>query len=181
VKLNTKHRFFPVILITAVVAGSVALLTATDAFTRETIEAQKQEEIKGMLTEMFPDMSRFAFEDDIYTVYSDGDKLGYAFIAIGKGYSGDIEILVGLEDQATVKGIIIITQTETPGLGTRIAESFFADQFAGLTIDEVAFTEQGGEIDAITGSTISSTAVVKAIRDTALEKIQLIEAGEEGE
>ena len=181
-KLNTTHKFFPVILITAVVAGSVALLTATDIFTRETIEAQKEEEIRGMLSEMFPDMSRFTFEDDIYTVHSDGDKIGYAFLAIGKGYGGNIDILVGLEpDVNTVKGITIISQTETPGLGTRITESFFAEQFSGLTIDEVAFKEHGGEVDAITGSTISSTAVVKAIRDTALEKIQLLEAGEEAE
>jgi electron transport complex protein RnfG len=162
---------FPIVLLTIVVAVCVSLLTYVDSITRDRIRAQEDEAIKVMLTEMFPEMSRYDFEDDIYTVYSDGSKLGYAFLAIGKGYGGDINILVGLTDETTVKGIKIVSQEETPGLGTRITEPFFTDQFAGLDISEVALSRDGGKIDAITSSTISSSAVVEAVKNTALEKV----------
>ena len=171
---NALKNAFPVILLTIVVAIAVTLLTFTDRLTRDTIEAQEEQKIQDMLSEMFPDMSRYDFENEIYTIYSDGDKLGYAFIAIGKGYGGDINILVGLEDETTIKGITIISQEETPGLGTRITESPFINQFIGLNIEDVALSRDGGQIDAITSSTISSAAVVDAVRTTAMEKVKLL-------
>jgi electron transport complex protein RnfG len=171
-------KAFPVILLTVVVAISVTLLTFTDRLTRDKIEYQKEQKIQSMLFEIFPNMSRYDFENDIYTIYSDGAKIGYAFLAVGKGYGGDIDILVGLEDETTIKGISIVSHSETPGLGSRITESFFTDQFTGLSIDEVALKRNGGEVDAITGSTISSRAVINAVRETAMEKVKLIEESE---
>jgi len=179
VKANTLKKIFPVVLITAVVFASVALLNWTDSITRGKIEYQKEQQIQSMLTEMFPNMSKYTFEDDIYTIYSDGAEVGYAFIALGKGYGGNIDILVGLEDEATIKGIIIISHSETPGLGSRVAERSFTDKFAVLNIADVALSRDGGQIDAITGSTIGSRAVVDAVRATAMEKVKLLKGGEE--
>jgi len=175
---STLKNAFPIILLTIVVAVCVSLLSYVDSLTREKISAQEDEAIKSLLTEMFPEMSRYEFKNEIYTVYSDGDKLGYAFLAVGKGYGGDINILVGLSDEITVKGIKIVSQTETPGLGSRITEPFFTDQFAGVAINNVALSRDGGKIDAITGSTISSSAVVDAVRDTAMEKVKQLEGGD---
>ncbi len=175
---STLKNAFPIILLTIVVAVCVSLLSYVDSLTREKISAQEDEAIKSLLTEMFPEMSRYEFKNEIYTVYSDGDKLGYAFLAVGKGYGGDINILVGLSDETTVKGIKIVSQTETPGLGSRITEPFFTDQFAGVAINNVALSRDGGKIDAITGSTISSSAVVDAVRDTAMEKVKQLEGGD---
>jgi len=172
VKVKTLMGVFPVIFITVVVFASVGLVTWTDSITRDKIEEQKEQQIQSMLKEMFPSMSEYTFEDDIYTIYSDGAGVGYAFLAVGKGYGGDIDILVGLEDETTIKGITIISQSETPGLGSRIAESSFASKFAGLNIDDVALKQDGGQIDAITGATISSGAVVDAVRVTAMEKVK---------
>jgi len=175
---STLRKLFPVIVLTAVVAISVGLLSLTDSLTRSKIEAQEEAKIQTMLSEMFPDMSRYDLEDDIYTIYSDEGKVSYAFIAIGKGYGGDINIMVGLEDENTIKDITIISQVETPGLGTRITESFFTDQFAGISIDDAAEKRDGGQLDAITGSTVSSAAVIEAVRDTAMEKVKLIKERE---
>lgn len=172
-------KAFPVIVLTAVVAISVTALTYTDRLTRGEIEAQKEAETASMLAEMFPEMSRYGFADDIYTIFSDGDVVGYAFIATGKGYGGDIVILVGLEDEDTLKGITIISNEETPGLGTRIAEPSFTEEFNNLSIDEVALSEEGGEVDAITGSTVSSVAVIDAVKAAAMEKVKLIKTGKE--
>ena len=163
---------FPIIFITVVVFASVGLVTWTDSITRDKIEEQEKQQIQNMLEEMFPSMSEYIFEDDIYTIYSDGAGVSYAFLAVGKGYGGDIDILIGLEDETTIKGITIISQSETPGLGGRIAESSFAGKFAGLNIGDVALKQNGGQIDAITGATISSGAVVDAVRTTAMEKVK---------
>jgi len=178
---STLKNAFPIILLTIVVAVCVSLLTYVDSLTRGRIEAQEEEKVQNMLSAMFPEMSRYEFKDDIYIIYSNSDEVGYAFIAIGKGYGGDINILVGLEDETTIKGITIIPPvTETPGLGSRIAESSFTDMFRGLNIADVALRRDGGQIDAITGSTISSSAVVDAVRTEAMEKVKLLKDSEEG-
>jgi electron transport complex protein RnfG len=117
-------------------------------------------------------MSKYTVEEDIYTIYSNGAEIGYALEAVGKGYGGDIDILIGLKDETTVKGITIISQGETPGLGSRISESSFISEFAGLNIEDIALKQDGGQIDAITGATISSKAVVNTVRTEAMEKVQ---------
>jgi len=178
VKVKTLKGVFPIIFITVVVFVSIGLVTWTDSITTDKIEEQKEQQIMSRLKEMFPSMSEYTFEDDIYTIYSNGAGVGYAFLAVGKGYGGDIDILIGLEDETTIKGITIISQSETPGLGSRIAESSFASKFAGLNIGDVALKQDGGQIDAITGATISSGAVVDAVRTTAMEKVKSLKERE---
>ena len=60
-------------------------------------------------------------------------------------------------------------------MGARITESAFTDRFIGENITDVALRQNGGEIDAITGATISSRAVVDAIRATVMEKVKSLE------
>ncbi len=171
-KVKALVGVFPIIFITVVVFASVGLITWTDSITADRIEWQKEQKIQAMLKEMFPSMSEYTFEDDIYTIYSNGAGVGYAFLAVGKGYGGDIDILVGLEDETTIKGITIISQSETPGMGSRIAESAFTSTFAGLNISDVVLKKDDGQVDGITGATISSRAVVDAVRTTAMEKVK---------
>lgn len=179
-KNNTLKGLFPIIFITIVVLISVSLLTLTDIITRDKISLQAELKIQIMLEEMFPSMTQYNLDSntEIYTIYTDGQKTGYAFLAKGKGYGGEIRILVGLEDETTVKGIKIITQSETPGLGTRIAESPFIDLFSGITINDISLRKDGGQIDSITGATISSVAVINAVREEALRKVQLLNESE---
>ncbi len=177
-KADTLKKVFPIISITVVVFIAVTLLGLTDTVVRPRIEWQKEQKIQDMLKEIFPDMTEYTLEDDIYMIYSDGAEIGFAFLAVGKGYGGNIDILVGLENETTVKGVTIISHLETPGLGARVTESSFRDQFAGLNIDDVALKRDGGQIDAVTGATISSGAVVDAVRATAMEKVKSLEKRE---
>ena len=121
--------------------------------------------------------ARYTFEEDIYIVFAEEAVVGYAYLASGKGYGGYIDILVGLEDETTLRGISIIRHSESPGLGAKITENEFRDQFIGLEIDDVELEYDGGQIDAITGATISSKAVADAVRTTAIEKIKEIFGG----
>lgn len=166
---NIFKRLYPVILVTLIVLVSAVLLGFTYDITREKIAEQEVAQVRGMLKEMFPNMTSLTLENDIYVVLENDTTIGYGFVAVGKGYGGEISILVGLENKTTVKGIVIISQNETPGLGSRVAEEPFTSQFAGVDIDDVRLD---GEIDAITGSTISFTAVVEAVRNAALEKAE---------
>ena len=177
-KLKTLRGVFPIIFLTIVVFLSVGLVTCTNSITEDKIEGQKGQQVQGMLEEMFPSMSEYTSEDDIYTIFSDGVKIGYGFLTVGTGYGGDIDILIGLEDETTIKGITIIVQNETPGVGSRITESSFTSKFAGLNIDDVALKQDGGQVDAITGATISSRAVVDAVRTAAVEKVQSLKERE---
>jgi len=175
VKADTLKKIFPIISVTIVVFIAVTLLGLTDTVVRDEIEWQKEQKIQRMLKEIFPDMTEHTLEDDIYMIYSNEAEIGFAFLAVGKGYGGLIDILVGLENETTIKGVTIISHLESPGLGARITESLFRDQFVGVNIADVALRQKGGEIDAVTGATISSGAVVDAIRATVMEKIKSLE------
>jgi len=85
------------------------------------------------------------------------------------GFSGKIELIVGMLMDGTITGYKIVDQRETPGLGTKIAEDRFVRQFIGLDIADRTYRlrRDGGEIDAITGATISSRAVVEAVEKAA--------------
>lgn len=173
-RANILRKLSPIMFITLVVLISVTLLAVTENFTSAQLHRQVAEKIE----DIFLEMTDYDFENDIYILYADGDKIGYAFLAVGSGYGGEISILVGLEDAETIKGIIIVSHQESPGIGSMITESDFTDKFVGLNIDDVALRQEGGQIDGITGATISSKAVIDAVRETAMEKVRLIEQGD---
>lgn len=171
----------PILVLTIVVCASVVTLALTDDVTRDKIEEQKLIEIQNSLTEQFPDMTSFVYDEDIevYTIYTGDDTtsenvIGYSFESSGSGYGGSIDILVSLKDLETINGISIINHMETPGLGAKIVESSFTEQFKDVAIKDVKLRKDDGQIDAISGATISSIAVVKAVQDTALEKVALL-------
>ena len=171
-KVKALSEFYPILAVTVVVFIAVAILAGMDSLTRDMIEYQKELKVQRMLNEIFPDMTSYISEDDIYIISADGTEIGFAFLAVGKGYGGDIDILVGLEDETTLKGIAVIAHAETPGLGDKILNPDFTDRFVGVDITDVAVPDEGGKIDAITGSTISTKAVIDAVRTTAMEKVK---------
>jgi len=71
---------------------------------------------------------------------------------------------------------VIVSNTETPGLGSRIEEDFFTNRFEGLSVSDVKLSKEGGKVDAITGATISSKAVTDAVQRGLEEKIEQIKA-----
>ena len=171
------NKAYPIIFLTIIVAISVILLVVVNNITSPVVEARRMEEITGNLEKIFPGIDKYELKDEIYFIYGkDGEKLGYAFTASGSGYGGVIDILVGLNSNFEIEGVSIISQTETPGVGARITESSFTDQFKGLTINDIALKSGGGKIDAITGATISSNAVVSAIRDRMSEVLDTLES-----
>ena len=84
----------------------------------------------------------------------------------GKGFGGNVYLMVGFYLDGTMAGYEVLNHQETPGLGSKIAENKFMSQFRNLYLSEnsLALRSHGGEIDAITSATISSKAVLDAVK-----------------
>ncbi len=94
-------------------------------------------------------------------------KIGIVFKIAPQGYGGPIPIWVGLGTDTIIQKIFIEADElkETPGLGTQVVESSFQEQFTKRAVNELKLSQDTKGIQAITGATISSRAVVNGIRD----------------
>jgi Na+-translocating ferredoxin:NAD+ oxidoreductase subunit G len=104
---------------------------------------------------------------DIFPAYKDHKLWAVAFEVTGKGYGGDIGVIVGIDIAAEkLLGIGITAHKETPGLGARIREQGFRKGFAGLGLSgAVQVKADGGAVDAVSGATISSRGVCAAVTE----------------
>jgi Na+-translocating ferredoxin:NAD+ oxidoreductase RnfG subunit len=179
VKANRFKIFYPMIFVITVVAIMLTLLAFTEGFTRAALQSHQDQKTLEMLKEIFPKASFYTLEDDIYIIYNSGrNEIGYAFYAEGWGWVSKIVILVGLEDKETIKGIIVVSQYETPSYWNLLVKSNFFDQLNGLKIEDCKlkhpYIEGLGQVEGVTGATVSSRAVVDIVREAALEKIESI-------
>ena len=102
----------------------------------------------------------------VFPAISGGKLTGVAFETFGKGYGGPIGVMVGFTtDGSKLAGIGITTLKETPGLGARAVEPEYRDQFKGHSTQSIALKKQGGDIEAISGATITSTGTVAAVNE----------------
>ena len=170
-------KIYPLVFLVIIVLISVSLVMVIGNITQAKIAEQRDAEILKELNIIFPEMTDYKFLQDFYEIY-DGEKIvGYAFTVKGKGYGGDINILAGIDKNYNIKSITILSNTETPGLGTRIEEAAFTGQFRGLALQDISLSKDGGKIDAITGATVSSKAVTDALRGQMEEIIGIIKNG----
>ena len=98
---------------------------------------------------------------------SAGSTLGYVITVTTKeGYGGDIQFTMGITNEGTLNGISLLSIAETPGLGMR-AEEVLKPQFGGKSAGKYEYTKTGAvaenQIDAISGATITTNAVVNGV------------------
>lgn len=100
-----------------------------------------------------------------YITKKGADPTGVVFVVTGVGYGGTIDLMLGLTLEGTITGIQVLKHSETPGLGAKITEEKFLKQFPSKNIQNTKWSmkKSGGDIDQISGATISPTAVVTAI------------------
>lgn len=154
-----------------------SLLAGVNFFTSAKIIAQSLEEEEASLKEVMPECTHFepvkAAENILYYKAFDKNKTltGVAFKAYGKGYSSSIETMVGMRKDGTIISIKILSQNETPGLGSQVTGPAFRAQFRDKNIPDL------DKVQAITGATISSRAVIDSVRAKAQEIKSLIKDG----
>lgn len=169
-----ENKFYPVIFLAIIVFVAVVLLMYVNNITAPKIIQQREAKIVAQLENIFPEMDEYEFVDEIYIVIKNNETIGYTFIAKGRGYGGEISTLVGIDKDFAIRQITVLSNTETPGLGTRITLTSFYDQFKGLRSPDVVLSRDGGKVDAITGATISSRAVTDSVKKVMDEKIEII-------
>ena len=103
---------------------------------------------------------------EIYPAYLDSVLVGTAVIGSStKGFSGLIKIMVGFTPDGTIKNLVVLDQKETPGLGTKMKDEKYIQQYRDKNPSNFNFKvkKDGGKIDALTGATISSRAFSEAV------------------
>jgi Na+-translocating ferredoxin:NAD+ oxidoreductase subunit G len=103
---------------------------------------------------------------EVYPAKNDGTIIGYAVNTYtNNGFSGNITLMAGFKPDGTIINISVLEQKETPGLGTKMTEPEFKDQFNNKNPAdfELKVIKDGGTVDAITAATISSRAFCDAV------------------
>ena len=103
---------------------------------------------------------------EIYPARNDGELTGYAVKTYSNdGFSGYIGIMAGFNPDGSIYNISVLEQKETPGLGTKMTDPAFNDQFKGKNPEQFTLKvkKDGGQVDAITAATISSRAFCDAV------------------
>jgi len=149
-------------IVTLVASLALAL---TNHYTIERIEMEKELAIKRSLNNVII-ANLFSEEDKYYDAYDEDEKLVGRVLKVGVlGYSSVINALVGIDLGNKITGIDVVSHEETPGLGANIEKEDFLMQFIGKVEDEIKLKKDGGEIDGITGATISSRAITDGVRE----------------
>lgn len=123
---------------------------------------------------------------ELYKVLDENKSvIGYSLAHSGNGFQGKIRMMIGLSpDLEKITAIEILEQVETPGLGTKVTENKFRDQFKELDSSPLVEWVKGvapskpNQIQAVTGATISSKSVVAIVNDGISKAKQLRDKGE---
>ena len=132
--------------------------------------AQDFEQVKDVKT----DNSKGVEVSEIYEAKdASGNTVGYTLKVLPSGYGGTIELMVGIDSaNGQVSGINVVSNSETAGLGAKATNPEFSDQYKGKPLEELSVLKNGTpgdtEIKAISGATITSTAVTNGV-DAAIE------------
>ncbi len=173
-----------VIVLTVICSSSGFLLAYVHDVTREPREYQlikfvKEPSIKAVLSDYDNDpvkervMVTLGKDDKgqpitkaVFPARKGGKVVGLAYDGTAAGYKGPIDVMVGLTPEGKLTGVSVMTQKETPGLGAKIVEPAFTDQFKGQDMSgELKMASEGGKISAISGATVSSVATVEAVKN----------------
>ncbi len=177
--MKTSYKMFIVLTLVTILSGG--LLSALNNVTEPRIKEHRANELKAAIADVLPahdyydEISKGPMILYVGKTKSDSKTVGIATRLIGSGFQGKISIMVGIKPDFTkLTGFKVLEQLETPGLGTKIVEDpsnkskpfWFPEQFIGLTfkpsitvIKNIKPTKPN-EIQAISGATISSKAVV---------------------
>ncbi|MBQ9417236.1 MAG: RnfABCDGE type electron transport complex subunit G [Bacteroidales bacterium] len=164
-----------VVSLTAIALVAAAILAALNAITKEPIEQAKTAKIKDAVGAVLPAFKNV--EDRIvegYTCHvatdSEGRVVGTAVEAgSDKGFGGHLQLMVGFDAEGKVCGYQVIETHETPGLGAK-ADQWFQKGGKGDIIGrsgELKVKKDGGDVDAISGSTITSRAFLGIVNEAA--------------
>lgn len=185
---KTESTFRNMVLsLTLISLGASASLGFVYAITKEPIEMSVLNKKLDAIREVVPDFTNNPNDEmfllpsgegdslEIFPAKKDEEIVGYAVNTYSNiGFSATIRLMVGFKPDGTIINISVLEQTETPGLGTKMTEPEFKDQFKDKNPSgfSLKVKKDGGPVDAITAATISSRAFCDAVQRAynAIEK-----------
>lgn len=163
--------------LTAVTFICSSILGGVYALTKSPIEAAAEAKINDAIQLVVPEFDNNPSSDSLHVGY-DGreyvvyparrgeESVGYAIeTSTSKGFGGAIKMMVGFNMDGDITGTSVLSHAETPGLGAKMTEESFSSQFKGKNPASfrLSVKKEGGDIDAITASTITSKAYADAV------------------
>ena len=155
-----------------------AVLGGAYVITKEPIEKAAAEKTLRAISQVLPHFtdSEYNEEGRYYKATDEDNLVGYAIESTVVGFGGNLTLMVGVTPDGVVYNTSVLAHSETPGLGAKCGtDPKFMDQWRGFdpSIKKLSVTKDGGDVDAITASTITSRAYTQAVSQ-ALDTFKVI-------
>lgn len=147
-----------------------AVLGGAYVLTKEPIEAAAVAKTNAAIAQVLPHFEEVVYNEEgrYYTAIDGGTVVGYAIETTTVGFGGPLSLIVGITPDGVVYNTSVLSHAETPGLGAKCAtDAKFMDQWRGFdpSIKKLSVKKDGGDVDAITASTITSRAYTLAVEN----------------
>lgn len=159
------------VILTLICAVATAALAGTNLLTKDRIDEQAQKNEQAAMSEVLPAEKYDGIDRDgdgnvdYYAALNGEDGVGYVFTVSSGGYGGKVKVMVGIDTAGSINAVKVLdASNETPGLGQKWLESARWKQFSGKS-GKQDLKKNGGEIETVTGATITSKAVLKAVNE----------------
>lgn len=167
------------LVLTGVTAISVALLAWVNELTKEPIAAANAKTLSDAVKAVVPGFDNDPIAEKkmqdvngveyaVYPATKGGEFIGAAVEAEAMGFGGNLKVLVGFDAQGNIIDYSLLSHAETPGLGSKASDWFKKGNKGDITgknpgTAPLTVSKDGGEVDAITASTITSRAFLNAV------------------
>ena len=162
---SAKNDFvMPIAVLTIICLVIAGLLALTNSATAPVIEQAALERAEAARAAIIPEADGFdlleieGLPDTVKEVYKATNDTGYIFMLTTTGYGGEMDLILGMNNDGTIIEVNTLKHSETKGMGSKTTEEPFRSQFTGKDA-----SLEG--VDAITGATISSKAYLGAVAD----------------
>jgi electron transport complex protein RnfG len=168
-----------VIVLTLTCLICSALLAGVYALTAKPIADTNSRNLKASIAAVLPEGVEISDGMEIevggqksvyYVASKDGETVAYAIQSTTTGFGGALTLMVGLQPDGVVYNTSVLSHSETPGLGAKCTtDKKFMDQWKGFDTSSkiLSVKKDGGDVDAITASTITSRAYTLAVKNAA--------------
>lgn len=165
----------PIVVLTVIAFAIAAILAFVNDLTAPIIKAQEEAAAQAALLEVMPEGSDFTdvtgmeLPENVVKIQQAGNGAGYVFTTYGKGFGGNIQLMIGIDMDGAITGTKVLTHGESAGISDPVVgdNSEYQQQLPGVT--------DPGEIEAVSGATKSSNGMLAAI-ETAFAAYALVSA-----
>ena len=169
---NWNKIFKPIVVLCVICIVVTGALAATNGMTAPIIEAATLAAQEAARTELLPDAQGFEKVEgvdvaNVSDVYRTTNDVGVVITSSAKGYGGDVVVMTAITPDGTIKQIKVTEQSETKGIGSNVVSTpSYWERYEGVSAAQALVLNQ--DIDAYSGATISSRAVLTAV-NSAIE------------